>query len=99
MSDTIQMGQDIPIMTVNTDFQGHNWVQHGRELVCGGGCSMVTGSNISQHGTRLKNGVMLVGSRGNWSLEMQRGNVKDVTEYSTARRLAENKRKALETAK
>ena len=64
---------DIPIMTVSTDFQDHNWVQHGNELHCGGGCSLIGTSNVNGHGTSIKGGLMLVGSRGSWDLVPEGG--------------------------
>lgn len=97
MSDLPPIGQDIPVMSVNTDFQEHNWEQHGIHLICHGSCSLITGSNVSQHGATIGYGVQLKGSKGNWSLEMLRGEVKHVTNYAIGRRLAEQKRRELET--
>lgn len=91
----VQINQDIPIMTIRTDFQEHNWEQHGNQLMCGGGCSLVSNSNASQHGIRIKSGLMLTGERGNWALTMERGNVIDHESHTAAVRLAASKQRSM----
>lgn len=91
----VQINKDVPIMTIRTDFQEHNWKQQGNNLICGGGCTVVSNTNASQHGIRIKSGLMLTGERGTWALEMERGKVLDYKSYTAGVRLAEKKRKAL----
>lgn len=98
-TDDLQIGQDVPIMDVATDFQEHYWKQYGNELVCEGGCSVVASSNASRHGTRITDGVMLTGAPGNWKLTVRQGNVQDHESYTLARRKAEEIRQEIENAK
>jgi len=87
--DNVTLQQDVPIMSIRTDFQEHDWVQLGEVLECGGSCSLVTNTNASRHGTRIPNDKHLSGAKGQWELVEKKGTVIDEDGYKVAQALAQ----------
>lgn len=60
---------DIVIEKLPLDLQEHNLRQIGYELVC----DPCPAGWVSAHGHRLKPGMMLIGSKGDWSIAPEGG--------------------------